>query len=174
MTQPKDVLTEAMLNVEKHETPVNNDKFKDMLGRERVIGLVNGNSSEGVNPKDRIGAAKIDFTLIPTSAKVELALALMDGATKYGPYNWRVEPVLIRTYLAGAERHLEAFKEGEHAASDSMVQHLGHVMACCAILIDAMVIGNAVDDRPIRGAGARLIENANAWIKETKPAGWGR
>lgn len=147
---------------------------RDILGRNRVIGLKNANSDIGVNPKDRIGAAKVDFTLIPTSAKIALALALMDGATKYGPYNWRVEPVQFRTYLGAAERHLEDVKEGEEIARDSLVEHLGHVMACCAILIDAHYQGKLVDDRPINGQGADLIEMANEFIKTQKPEGWGR
>lgn len=147
---------------------------KDLLGRDRVIGLKNANSGVGVNPKDRIGASKVDFTLIPTSAKVALTLALMDGATKYGPYNWRVEPVQFRTYLGAAERHLEAVKEGEEHARDSLIQHLGHVMACCAILIDAAAQGKIVDDRPINGQGADIIETINNWIKNQKPEGWGR
>ncbi len=150
------------------------NKQKDLLGRERVIGLRNAKSEVGVNPKDRIGAAKVDFTLIPTSAKVALAKALMDGATKYGPYNWRVEPVQFRTYLGAAERHLESVKEGEWFASDSLIEHLGHVMACCAILIDAMSQNTLIDDRPIHGEGATIIEETNAWIKESKPEGWGR
>jgi hypothetical protein len=140
----------------------------------KVVGLKNASSEVGINPKDRIGASKVDFTLIPTSAKVAMALALMDGGTKYGPYNWRVEPIQCRTYLGAAERHLEAVKEGEQYARDSLIEHLGHVMACCGIVIDAMSQGTLVDDRPINGKGADIIEQANEWIKTNKPAGWGR
>lgn len=146
---------------------------KDALGRDRVNGL-KSDAGVGVNPKDRVGATKVDLTLIPTSAKVALALALMDGATKYGPYNWRVEPVQLRTYIGAAERHLEDFKEGEEVARDSLIDHLGHVMACCAIMIDAMSQGTFVDDRPINGKGADIIEHYNEWIKTNKPEGWGR
>lgn len=146
---------------------------KDMLGRDRVNGL-KSDAGVGVNPKDRVGATKVDLTLIPTSAKVALALALMDGATKYGPYNWRVEPVQLRTYIGAAERHLEDFKESEEIARDSLIDHLGHVMACCAIMIDAMSQGTFVDDRPINGKGADIIEYYNEWIKTNKPEGWGR
>lgn len=149
---------------------------KDLLGRNRVIGLKNADGSIGVNPKDRIGASKVDFSLIPTSAKVALALALMDGANKYGQYNWRVEAIQTRTYLSAAERHLEDYKESEETARDSLIKHLGHTMACCAILIDAAVHGKLIDDRPIvlGKSGADLIEEVNQWIKENKPEGWGR
>jgi len=127
----------------------------------------------GINPKDKIGASKVDFTIIPHSAKVAWALAQMDGVTKYGAYNWRVEPVQIMTYLGAAERHLDAYKEGEEVAADSLVHHLGHVMACCAIIIDAVATGKAIDNRPVEGLGSKFIEEANALIKN-KPAGWGR
>lgn len=128
------------------------DKGKDLLGRNRVIGLKNAAGSEsGVNPKDRIGSFKVDMTLIPVSAKIEVALALQDGVYKYGEYNWRVEPVLLRTYISAAYRHLDDFLESEQDAKDSLVHHLGHVMACCAIMIDAIKQGTATDDRPING-----------------------
>lgn len=146
----------------------------DNATRKRVIGLNNASSTIGVNPKDRIGAAKVDFTLIPTSALIQLALAQMDGATKYGPYNWRVEPVQLRTYLAAAIRHIESFKEGETYAPDSLVHHLGHVMACCAIIIDAVDQGKYVDDRPVNGHGAQLIADENATIAKDRPKGFGR
>jgi hypothetical protein len=154
--------------------PMKEEKPKDLLGRTRVIGLKNADSAEGINPKDKIGATKIDFTLCPVSARIAWALAQMDGATKYGPYNWRVEAVQLRTYLAAAERHLACVLEGETYARDSQIQHLGHVMACAAIMIDAMSQEKFVDDRPINGKGANLIEFTNRNIKDKKPVGWGR
>lgn len=141
---------------------------------DRAIGLKNAKSEMGVNPKDRIGASKVDFSLIPTSAKIELALALMDGATKYGAYNWRVEPIQARTYISAAERHLEDFKESEEFDPVSLCHHLGHLMACAAILIDAIQQHTLVDDRPINGQGADLIRAANEFIATKKPVGWGR
>lgn len=145
---------------------------------QKVIGLRNASGQVGVNPKDKIGASKVDMTLIPGCAKVQMALALMDGASKYGAYNWRVEPIQARTYIAAMMRHLEAFLDGEFAAKDSGIAHLGHVMACCAIVLDAEYSQTLVDDRPIvTNSGydsARTIETANDWIKRNKPEGWGR
>lgn len=140
----------------------------------RVIGLRNASTAVGVNPKDRIGASKVDLTLIPGSAQVALALALMEGATNYGAYNWRVEPVQVRTYVAAAKRHLLEFLDGIDIDRKSGVHHLGHAMACCAIIIDAMKNGTCVDDRPIEGNASEVIDEAHRYIKEDKPAGWGR
>lgn len=142
----------------------------------RKVGLRTGSSSVGVNPKDKIGAAKVDLTLIPPTALAHLAFALMDGATKYGPYNWRVEPVQIRTYIGAAIRHLQDYLDGENCAQDSGAHHLGHTMACCAIILDAVAQQMAVDDRPVQNTTSvsELYDVLNRDIKTTKPEGWGR
>lgn len=109
------------------------------------------------NPKDQIGVLKVNLALVPAAAKILMAGALEDGAVKYGPYNWRSHPVQAMIYLAAAERHIEAWKDGEENASDSGKHHLGHAMACLAILVDALESGNLIDDRPKPGPAARLI-----------------
>lgn len=134
----------------------------------------------GVNPKDKIGATKVDLSLIPGTALAHLAFALMDGATKYGPYNWRVERVQARTYIAAAQRHLLDYLDGQEYASDSLAHHLGHVMACCAIILDAEANGMLTDDRPVMAAAPlgfrvdELFDQLNRIVKDQKPEGWGR
>jgi hypothetical protein len=108
------------------------------------------------NPKTAIGATKVPLHLVPPSAKHVLAEAMADGARKYGPYNWRTKRVSATTYIAASLRHIEAFLDGEDVAPDSLVHHLGHGMACLAILYDAMTIGMLNDDRPTPGAAPRL------------------
>lgn len=108
------------------------------------------------NPKTRLGKLKVPMHLIPPSAKIYLALALEDGAKKYGAYNWRKEKISISTYIAAGERHFDAFWDGEDLAEDSMVHHLAHAMACCALLIDGITTGNIIDDRPPPGTAAQL------------------
>jgi hypothetical protein len=142
----------------------------------RVVGLKN--AAEGVNPKDRVGAAKVDLTLIPPTASIHCALALMDGATKYGPYNWRIEPIQARTYVAAIMRHCQAYLDGELSARDSGILHMGHAMACAAILIDAEMQGTLTDDRPIvpkkEATASMQLEAAHSWIVKHKQPGWGR
>lgn len=113
----------------------------------------NGSKSKakGPNPKDILGAKKVDFTALPAIAMAHGAMAMMDGARKYGPYNWRSKKVVARIYIAAAMRHLLAYLEGEEYADDSDVHHLGHAIACCAIILDARNTGNLIDDRPIVG-----------------------
>lgn len=101
-----------------------------------------------VNPKDLIGVKKVSFTKTSSIALAHCAMAMMDGARKYGAYNWRDKPVLATIYVDAALRHLLAWYEGEEMAEDSGVHHLGHAMACCSILLDAMAYDALVDDRP--------------------------
>jgi hypothetical protein len=110
------------------------------------------------NPKTRFGVAKPSVTLIPGPALIHCALAFRDGATKYGPANWRVDPVTASTYTDAAFRHLLDYWDGEDRASDSKVLHLAHAMACLAILIDAQEQGTLKDDRPTKGSTPRVIE----------------
>lgn len=108
------------------------------------------------NPKTVSGVKKVPLHLVPPSAKHYLAVALADGASKYGPYNWREHAISVSVYKAAMERHLDAFWDGEDLASDSGVHHIAHAMACCALMLDALSLGKLNDDRPPKGAAAKL------------------
>lgn len=101
------------------------------------------------NPKDAFGNKKVSFTKVSSIALAHCAAAMMDGADKYGPHNWRDKPVIASIYVDAAIRHLLDWFEGQDKAKDSGVKHLGHAMACPAILIDAEAVGALIDDRPI-------------------------
>lgn len=117
----------------------------------------------GTNPKDLLGVKKVQLNLVPASSVIYQALAMEDGAKKYGPYNWRENKVIASIYVAAAMRHLQAwYDSGEELAEDSKKPHLGHAMACLGIIIDAKETGNLVDDRPIPGAASSLIKE---WTK---------
>jgi hypothetical protein len=123
-----------------------------------------------VNPKDRLGVEKVSITKFPGTALLHGAHAMMDGAKKYGPYNWRDKPVLASIYVDACFRHIEAWFDGEETAEDSGVHHLGHAMSCLAILLDAQETDGLVDDRPIRASAASpcaaVLKRLNAVIKE--------
>lgn len=101
------------------------------------------------NPKSIFGMKKPALGLIPSPALIHTAIAFQLGAAKYGPYNWREKSVSAMVYLNAAERHLRAFLDREDVEEESGACHLGHVMACCAIILDAMAVNNLIDDRPI-------------------------
>lgn len=112
---------------------------------------------QGNNPKDRYGLAKVPFSLIPQTAKVFMAMALGNGAQKYGPYNWRVEPVQGRIYLEAAERHLSLLLDGEDFDRDTGIHHGAFVLSTIAIYLDAMVHGTLIDNRPLVGRTGDLV-----------------
>lgn len=116
-------------------------------------------NTKDTNPKDLIGQKKLPLWLIPPSAKAGLAEALADGASKYGPYNWREKGVNNMVYVAAAMRHIDAYLDGEDAAADSGVNHLAHAMACFAIVLDANSVGNLTDGRPLPGKASELQAN---------------
>lgn len=121
------------------------------------------------NPKDLLGIKKISTFVFPSSALLHGSHAMMFGASRYQAYNWREKKVKASIYLDALERHITSWKEGEEHASDSGVHHLGHAIACIAIIIDAMTTGNLVDDRPKHGKGTlELLSELNAKVK----AGW--
>lgn len=110
------------------------------------------------NPKDLIGAKKPRLSLVPPAGFVYAALAMANGADKYGPYNWREKKVQSMIYLEAAQRHILSYQDGEECAKDSGVPHLGHALACLLILIDALETNNVIDNRPKAGVMADLIE----------------
>ena len=110
------------------------------------------------NPKTRLGMAKVPLALIPGPALVHMGEAFRDGAVKYGPANWRDEPVTTSTYVNAALRHILSYYDGETNAEDSGVHHLGHALGCLAIILDAEEQGTLNDDRPTAGRTAALIK----------------
>lgn len=104
------------------------------------------------NPKDRLGCLKPPLHLNPPVGALHQAMAQLDGALKYGPFNWRGEKTSYTVYLSALKRHLDALLEGEDYDPVSGVHHAGHIMAGCAILLDADAYGNLIDDRPASNA----------------------
>jgi hypothetical protein len=117
-------------------------------------------TTKSSNPKDVLAASeqRVLLHLIPSPALAHTAQALMDGARKYGPYNWREEGVSAVTYISATMRHLRDWLDGEELAEDSKVHHLGHAMACLAIILDGIEVGNLVDDRPLSAPTAAIHE----------------
>lgn len=103
------------------------------------------------NPKTLIGLTKPSLSAIPPIAMFHMGGAMADGRRKYGAMNWREKRVTASIYYDAAMRHLLSWFDGEEMAADSGVHHLGHAMACFAIILDAQATGNLNDDRPTPG-----------------------
>lgn len=121
-----------------------------------------------MNPKELVGSKKPDLSVVPPSSLLHLSTAMMNGAEKYGPFNWRDQPISARPYIAAAMRHLLSFLDGEDFSSDTAaagapVHHLAHTMACCAILLDAIETEKLIDNRPeVKGRAGVMVETYNA------------
>ena len=111
------------------------------------------------NPKSAFGDRKVPIHLWPASATIMGSLGLLDGALKYGRSNWRESGVRASTYYDAANRHLQAWFEGEQADPDSGLPHLCHALACLAIIVDAEASGKLTDDRMYQGHGYRQAIN---------------
>jgi hypothetical protein len=101
------------------------------------------------NPKDSVGIRKVPLrSVIPLRVLSGLALAMLEGARKYGRHNYRVAGVRASVYVDAAGRHLDAFWEGQDIDPDSLIHHLDKCMASIAVLRDSIYAQNWVDDRP--------------------------
>lgn len=116
---------------------------------------------ETANPKDAQARAKVPIGLVPPALVIGAAEALADGARKYGAYNWRDISIRFSVYIEAFERHTLALKDGEDLAQDSLLHHVKHLAANCAIVLDALGHGNLIDDRS-KGPGAKLLAEAHA------------
>lgn len=134
---------------------------------------------KATNPKDHEATARIPLSLLSPIACAHWALAQFAGKQKYGSWNWRAAGVRSSVYLDAARRHLDAYGSGEELDPVDGTHHLGNVMACMGILIDAEAAGKLVDDRPprvdLRPAYAYLEKLAATLIakyKDRKPRHW--
>lgn len=109
------------------------------------------------NPKDKFGDVKPQLHLVPPSSLVACARVMELGAKKYGPYNWRKDPVKMSVYIAAAKRHIDQAFDGQDKDSESKESHFAHAMACMAIILDACHCGTLIDDRPPPGNVHRLM-----------------
>ncbi len=113
--------------------------------------------SDETNPKDLVGIKKPRLSLIPPASLIYQSLAMQDGASKYGPYNWRDQPVSMMIYLDAIARHAAQLLDGEWFTEDSKIPHLSGVLGSAGIIADAFETGNLIDDRPKKGAATKLI-----------------
>lgn len=117
------------------------------------------------NPKTLLGMLKPSLSKAPASAILYMALAFMDGARKYGPFNWREKAVPASIYIDACKRHLDSWFDGEECADDSGLPHLAHALACIGIIIDAKECGVLLDDRPPPGVYSRLLKEWSSFLK---------
>ena len=120
------------------------------------------------NPKDAIGSGKLPMELVPDTIEAEVALAYLEGALKYGRFNWRVAGVRASVYRAALRRHLAKWWNGQDRDPKTRVKHLASIIACAGILLDAELCGMLTDDRPPAVPMDKLIDEADAMVAHLK------
>lgn len=110
------------------------------------------------NPKQLNGDKKVPVQLVPPALTLGAAKALGEGASRYGPYNWRESNVEAMTYVGAILRHLYAYLDGEDIDPESPVgkRHLDGIAGSIAILLDATDGGFLIDNRPPKSAAPEL------------------
>jgi len=123
-------------------------------------------SDKQTNPKDSIGIRKAPMSTVPPAVLAELGVAMLEGACKYGKYNYRVAGVRASVYYDALMRHLYAWWEGEDVDAESGLSHITKALACLTVLRDAQMRQMVTDDRPPKSTPfyAHLNDVAGALI----------
>lgn len=137
---------------------------KEKLGADITAAV----SMKATNPKEAIGSAKLDLSVVPDTMQAYAATAFTEGALKYGSYNWRVAGVRASTYIAACRRHMAKWWNGERCDPRTKVHHLASSMACLAIVLDAEVVGKLNDDRPPKADMDALIVSLEGTVAHLK------
>jgi hypothetical protein len=90
------------------------------------------------------------FHVLPWRVVLEMALGMMEGGIKYGRHNYRACGVRCSVYYDATMRHLIDYYAGKPIDPDSKLSHLSKALSSAQVLLDGMVNGNWVDDRPLR------------------------
>lgn len=124
--------------------------------------LPESSTSKPTNPKDAIGIRKAPLSVVPLPVLVELGVAMLEGASKYGRHNYRGAGIRFSVYFDATIRHLFSWWEGEDIDQDSGLSHVTKAIASLTVLRDAMIRNKCTDDRPPTTAGLYSVMNAKA------------
>lgn len=137
-------------------------------GVEETVAKEQADTTKRSNPKDIVGSDKVPLHLWPTTATTLGAMALLDGALKYGRSNFRVVGVRASIYYDAVNRHINAWFEGEDDDPDSGLPHLAHALACLAVIVDAQAAGVLRDDRMTPGGYRAWIDRLTPHVRRLK------
>ncbi len=107
---------------------------------------------KNTNPKDAIGISKAPMSTVSAAVLMEVGVAMLEGASKYGRHNYRAAGVRASVYYDALMRHAMAWWEGEDLDPDSGMSHITKAIATLVVLRDAMIQDKFTDDRPPRSA----------------------
>lgn len=102
------------------------------------------------NPKQAFADKKVNLGVLPWGALYQVAIAMSEGALKYGSHNYREVGGRASTYFGSSIGHLTAWWEGEDIDEESGLLHLVKEISSSLVLLDSILNGNWTDDRPVR------------------------
>lgn len=101
-----------------------------------------------LDKKATAASTKPQLQLTPPAFSEELARVFEFGKEKYGERNWITgDGVTLQTYLGAILRHTNKIISGEDIDPESGLEHVAHIAASCAIILDAKKCGKLKDDR---------------------------
>lgn len=120
---------------------------RQVTGTPGPLQAADDSHTKASNPKEALGDKKTPLWLCSPIAEGHWSAAQAAGLVKYGAWNWRAAGVKTSTYLSAIRRHQARYANGERLDPVDGTHHLGNIMACCAILLEAEFIGKLNDDR---------------------------
>lgn len=155
-----------------HETIHHKDQpdlFPDTLPSE--VERERAASHKPTNPKDTLGIDKLPVHLWPNTATAMGAMGLTAGAFKYGRANWRATGVRASVYYDALRRHLDDWFEGndfDDGVGGSRMHQICHILACAAILADALAADVLIDDRQFPGGYRAVVRELTPHVRRLR------
>jgi Domain of unknown function (DUF5664) len=125
-------------------------------------------TTKPTNPKDALAIGRLPLHLVPDTLKVMAAPGFMEGALKYGAFNWRISGVSASVYISAFERHWIDWKNGEDHDPKTGVHNLSSCIACLGIIMDAALCGQLTDDRPPRAPLSKAIDDLEPLMRSLR------
>jgi hypothetical protein len=74
----------------------------------------------------------------------------------------------LTIYIDALKRHTNKVAEGEWIDPDSKLPHIGHVLACAAIIADSHAAGKLLNDAMYPGGYLKLVEEMTPEVARLK------
>lgn len=121
--------------------------------------------NQTLNPKEQASIKKAPLSYLPLTVISEVGVALLEGALKYGAFNFRADGIHASESFNAAQRHLFAWWEGEDIDADSGLHQVTKAIAALVVLRDAIMQGKILDNRPqSAGIDYQRLNNLAAYL----------
>lgn len=115
----------------------------------------------------KFDSGKADLSLNPKIAQEEMAFAFMLGEKKYGRFNF-YKGLESHRLISAAMRHLNAWNEGENLDPESGRSHLGHALACIAMILKTQELGSLRDTRYVQEGEIKNVSKQDIPTEDSK------